>query len=274
MHTTRGLEEDTRVEGGGGVYTAKLSKNWEIWGPNGGYLAAIALRAATAEATIPVVATIYCQFLRVARFDDVNLHVHVLQRGKRSEALRVSMVQDGKPVLEAMVRTALPGAGIQEEPPARTGIPGPDGLPTLDELYPKTEPRLAFWENIEARVLIPERFAMRGSPIARDWLEWYRFRPAAIFEDPAVDCLRSLILIDTLGWPATWVKHPDTPFRAPSLDVAVFFHAPAAHSEWLLAESVCAIAKNGLVGTSGRVFDRDGRLIASGGAQLLSVPAP
>jgi acyl-CoA thioesterase len=172
------------------------------------------------------------------------------------------------------VRTALPGPGIEEEPPVRTGTPGPDGLPRLEELLAETGVHFTFWDNIEARVLIPERFAHRGTPIARDWLEWYRFRPAATFDDPAVDCLRSLILIDTLGWPATWLKHPDAPFRAPSLDVAVFFHAPASHSEWLLAESVSAIAKNGLVGTSGRIFDRDGRLIASGAAQLLCVPAP
>ena len=37
---------DTRVEGSGGRYRANISREWEIWGPNGGYVAAIALRAA------------------------------------------------------------------------------------------------------------------------------------------------------------------------------------------------------------------------------------
>jgi acyl-CoA thioesterase len=270
----RNLDEETRVEGEAGTYTAKLSQAWEIWGPNGGYLAAIALRAAVAEAAIPVVASVYCQFLRVARFDSVTARVEVLQRGRRSEAIRVRLVQDDKPVLEGLVRTALPGPGIEEEPPARMGVPGPEGLPTFDELYPKTGRQFAFWDNIEARILQPERFASPRPAIQRDWLEWYRFRPRATFDDPVVDCLRALVLIDTLGWPATWLKHPDTLFRAPSLDVAVFFHAPAGHSEWLLAEAASPIAKNGLVGTNGRVFDRGGRLVASGGAQLLCVPVP
>ena len=46
------LERDTRLVGEKGRYTATLSRDWEIWGPNGGYLAAIALRAAGAEAAI------------------------------------------------------------------------------------------------------------------------------------------------------------------------------------------------------------------------------
>jgi hypothetical protein len=43
------LERDTRLAGGEGRYTATLSRDWEIWGPNGGYLASLALRAAGAQ---------------------------------------------------------------------------------------------------------------------------------------------------------------------------------------------------------------------------------
>ena len=40
------LANDTEVRGGDGHYTCELSRDWEIWGPNGGYIAAIVLRAA------------------------------------------------------------------------------------------------------------------------------------------------------------------------------------------------------------------------------------
>jgi acyl-CoA thioesterase-2 len=44
------LEADTAVEPvGDGRYQATLSAEWEIWGPMGGYVAAVALRPAAAE---------------------------------------------------------------------------------------------------------------------------------------------------------------------------------------------------------------------------------
>lgn len=43
------LDRDTALTGSAGRYTAALSEDWRIWGPNGGYVAAVALRAAGAE---------------------------------------------------------------------------------------------------------------------------------------------------------------------------------------------------------------------------------
>jgi len=83
-----------------------------------------------------------------------------------------------------------------------------------------------------------------------------------------------LILLDTLGWPAAWRRHPGTHVRGPSLDVAAFFHRSPASSEWLLAEHASPLATEGLIGAEGRIFDRAGRLLASGGAQLLCVAGP
>jgi hypothetical protein len=40
------LDLDTSLTGGDGRYVTTISPDWKIWGPNGGYMAAFALRAA------------------------------------------------------------------------------------------------------------------------------------------------------------------------------------------------------------------------------------
>ena len=44
------LQIDTAISRDGDRLTAVLNEDWKIWGPNGGYVASIALRAAGAVA--------------------------------------------------------------------------------------------------------------------------------------------------------------------------------------------------------------------------------
>jgi acyl-CoA thioesterase II len=268
------FEQATRVEGKNGVYGASVSPAWEIVGPNGGYMASIAMRAAAREAQIRSPASFYCQFLRVARFEAIEARVNVVQSGRRSEAIRVSLLQDDKPVAEALLRNALPGEGLEHTAYRAPEAPDPESLPAFEDLRRPDMPKLPFWDNVEGRVIRPERFVPGREPLPPHWLEWYRFRPTATFSDPFLDACRSLVLIDTLGWPAARLQHPEPHFRAPNLDVVAFFHAPIAHSEWLLCEQEAPIARSGLIATTARIFDRDGALVASGSAQLLCIPAP
>jgi hypothetical protein len=80
------LERATRLEGEGGRYVAQLCEEWEIWGPNGGYLAAIALRAAGDVAQIARPRSFYCHFLRSPAFHPMQIEVTVLKRRRRAES--------------------------------------------------------------------------------------------------------------------------------------------------------------------------------------------
>src|SRR5262245_44235509 len=122
------MEHDTRLDGADGRYRVSLSSDWEIWGPNGGYLAVIALRAAGAEAAVRRPASFAAHYLSVARFAPVDVTVAALHRGKRSESFRVSIAQEGRSVLEAMVRTAADGPGLEHDTAVAPDVPGPDGL--------------------------------------------------------------------------------------------------------------------------------------------------
>ena len=77
------IEEQTAVEPvGEGRYTADVHRDWEIWGPCGGYVAAIALRAAGAESPLARPASFFCHYLSVAAFEPVDLVGHpVAARG-------------------------------------------------------------------------------------------------------------------------------------------------------------------------------------------------
>ena len=71
-----------------------------------------------------------------------------------------------------------------------------------------------------------------------------------------------LLLIDTLSWPAACQPHPEPDFQAPNLDVTAWFYRSDPKGEWLFADHDCTVAEAGLMGTTGRVWSRDGRLLA------------
>jgi acyl-CoA thioesterase II len=270
------LDDATRLDGAAGTYTTVLSQAWEIWGPSGGYLAALALRAAGLSAEISRPAGFYCQFLRSPSFDRVELEVNFLKRSRHSEALSVQMTQHGKGILHALVRTAAHGPGYEHDLASAPDVASPTELRSTEELWSvEQRPPFSFWENVERRP-IDQRFAPksgadeRSRPVVR---EWVRFRPRGCFDDPFVDAARSLILLDTYGWPAAFRKHRDGRFIAPNLDTGAWFHRASLHSQWLLIDHESPIAEHGLLGVNGRVWDLERRLLATGGAQLYCMPS-
>jgi acyl-CoA thioesterase II len=265
-----GLDEATSLEGEDGRFSIRLSEAWEIWGPSGGYLAALALRAAGRCAQIPRPASFYCHFLRSPDFDRVELTVELLKRGRRSESLAVRMSQRGSQVLFALVRTAMEAPGYRHQES------GPPEATPLDESEPYQrakdgKPIFRFWSNVSCRRPDWDVTGGESSAVVR---EWVRFEPTPCFEDPFIDAARPLILLDTFGWPAVYQRYGGADYVAPNLDTSVWFHRPGPASEWLLVDHECPVASDGLLGVSGRIWDVGGRLIATGGAQLCCIPQP
>ena len=278
------LERATRVEEAeGGEHVAQLSEEWEIWGPNGGYLAAIALRAAGTAADIRQPASFYCHFLSSPAFDAVQLNVKVLKRGRRAESFAVEMSQQGKPILHALVKTAADAPGYSHQHPEAPEVPAPETLKSYEDLRPtQRPPRFSFWKNIERRPVDQgssdwpvSQGAADGptdeppEPVLR---EWTRYRPRACFEDPFLDAARALILLDTYGFPAAYRRYRSWEYLAPNLDTSAWFHHFNPECEWLLIDCECGVADRGLMGVNGRVWDTAGRLLATGSAQLCCIP--
>lgn len=263
---------DTAVERRGpGRYRAVLSPDWAVWGPNGGYVAAIALRAALAESRLPRPASFHCHFLAVGEFAPVEIAVAPLGGSKRAESLRVDVVQDGRALLAASVWTAddeLTGyAHDFAEAPA---VPRPDALRGYQELageeYAQWYP---IWRSIEGRPL-----RWREPPGRPEWQTWLRFTGTEVASREA-DAIRQLFWLDFPGWNATTAAHA-WPFRwlTPNLDLSVQFHAFAPGSAWMLADGTVPLARDGLLGCTSRLWGEDGRLLATGTSKHLCRPNP
>lgn len=258
-----------------GSYRAELSRDWEIWGPNGGYLAVIALRAAGAHTRLRRPVSFAAHFLGVAQFGPVTLRVRPVRETKRVASLAVSMTQGDRPILEALIWVAGVSDGLAHAAWTMPEVAPPRDLPTNVELMPDDgSPQFRFWDNLECR---PVRWIA-------DWehrpagdfheLSWYRYTPTATFSDPFVDAGRALLLLDTLFWPAASRGHPGNEvWYAPSVDVQARFHALEPTSEYLLVDVHSPAAGDGLVGGAGAVWSETGALLATGGQQMLCRPA-
>jgi acyl-CoA thioesterase-2 len=266
---------DTAVEGSDGHYTSTLSRDWEIWGPNGGYIAAIALRAAGAYSRFDRPVTLVGHFLGVADFDSkVDLEATTLREAKRAQSVRVAMTQRGQPIFDAMVWSVGDVAGLEHDVSEMPQTPEPESLRSAaDRLAERgLEPNFKFWDNFDQR---PTHWIddwenrPPSAPVAGDW---YRFIPRSTFDDPWLDACRSVILLDTLGWPAACHLHTRSEYIAPSIDLSVAFHRARADEPWIYAQASSPSASGGLIACESRTWARDGTLLAVGASQLLCRP--
>jgi acyl-CoA thioesterase len=262
---------DTEVEpAAAGEYRSALSPDWAVWGPNGGYVAAMALRAALAESRLPRPTSFQCHFLAVGEFAPVALRVRSLGGSKRAESLSVEVVQKDRTLLHAMVWTSDDGlTGYAHDNGEAPSVAGPGELRGYQELADEYDQWYPIWRSIEGRPLVWDQ--PPGDPV---WRTWMRFNETPV-PDRAADALRQLFWLDFPGWNATIAAH-SWPFRwlTPNLDLTVQFHDFAPEADWILSDGTVPLAADGLVGCTSRLWTEDGRLLASGTSNHICRPNP
>ena len=261
---------DTAVEGRDGRYRATASDSWEIWGPQGGYLAAIAIRAAGAESAFPRPASFYCHFVRGASFGPIDIAVESLRIAKRAQSLRVTLSQDGgSPVLEAFVWTAAELEGRDHDAVVPPQVPEPHEVEPWETYLPGGEPPFPFWRNFDVHTIAPrpEDWVRATEPRS---VSWNRLRERPPLEDPFVDAGRMLVAADSAMFPAATLAHDDLfPYIAPSLDLSMSFHAAGAASEWLLIDACSPLSRSALVYGTASVWSLNRELLGSATQQML-----
>jgi acyl-CoA thioesterase len=166
--------------------------------------------------------------------------------------------------------------GLEHELAPNPATFDPESVPSTAERLAAEglQPNYRFWSNFDER---SESWTSHDEWIGRlpsepRFERWYRFLPTSTFDDLFLDACRSLILIDTLGWPAVMQLHTETSFIAPSIDISCAFHRARIQEPWLFAQASSVSANAGVVGCEGRVWARDGALLAVGTSQLLCRP--
>ena len=269
-----GLIEATALTTTSDGYVAVLDPAWDIWGPAGGYLAAISLRAVrerAIEGHRPV--TITGQFVRVARPGTLDVTIEPIKESS-SALCTVTLAQDGKPVFLAQVWTTARNDFSLPVVPVMPEVPQPAMLRDQNEIMAERGVQQnKFWSNLESR---PVHFRLYNDPLppVLNQYRWTRFREWSNGEDWFYDAMRTALLIDLGIWPGHWHQLTETgSYLAPSLDLTVYFHNREPAGDWLLSDANSDVSGDGLISGRVRIWSNDGRALATGsGNCLVTVP--
>ena len=269
---TPDLKRDTAVVVDKGHHSAQISPEWCVWSPQGGYLMAMALRAFGLATSFPKPLSLACHFLSVPKVGAVELQLSSLRKTRIAESLRLSMVQEGRAILDAMLWTGDAVEGYQHAGASMPEVPSFESLPST------TPPSGAvgmhtLWKNIEQRPCGPLSWQRSepAEPRQRDWMRLCSYAPG---DDAFVEAGRYALFLDTFTWPAAAHAHVGDPrFITPTLSFSIDFHQ-RSDSAWLLSDSHSPLAGDGLLAIHQRLWSPDGLLVASGTGTMICRPRP
>lgn len=227
-------------------------------GPNGGYIAAMVLRAMTAAVDDAERAprSLTCHYLRPPQPGPARIDVTVERRGGSLTTVSARMVQDGEPKV-----LALGAFSKAFDSPLSWDLEAPQGVPRPEDLEPL--PRHEALPNIARR--LETRWAVGPMPFtggeeARSG-GWLR-----LVEDRVeLDAPYAAFLTD--AWLPASFSRLTRPAAVPTIDLTIHFRAPlplggTSPDDHALVLFVSRHAQHGFVEEDGEVWTADGRLVA------------
>jgi acyl-CoA thioesterase II len=262
-----------------GNFRTSISEDWAIWGPMGGYIASIAMRAAGAHCGRARPASINVHFLAVAKFGPADVEVRTLRVTRVATSLAVTIHQDDRPVLEALVWGTDATDGLEHHTGrSRPDAPDPELLPSFVERIansPDGEILMPFWHRVDYRPTNWIDDWEHREPSEPAQSSWFRFPQGETRHDAWLDACRLLIVTDLDAWGAATLAHSgDLDWFAPTIELTCRFLQPAHDDPWLLSRGSAPVGRSGLIGVDSETWSVDGRLLAIGGSTLLCRPAP
>jgi acyl-CoA thioesterase len=252
------FDADTAIQSlGDGRFAAEMSERWWVGnGPNGGYVAAVILRAIEAMAKperAPRSLTV--QFPRAPLAGPVEIAVEVTREGGHLTFLSARIEQGGEIQATALAVLAEDrgGDGYSELQMPDAGEPGElhspdpgqvDGMPTM-------------FQNYSVRPALGEPAFSGGAPYSGAWI---RSREPRLLDAPL-----AAAFLDA-WFPAPFIRL-ERPRAAPTIDYTVHFRSPlpppdAAPEDPYLVVFRSNLARHGFFEEDGELWSADGTLLA------------
>jgi acyl-CoA thioesterase len=250
-----------------GVFEADVRERWWVGrGPNGGYLAAIVLRALEATLADPGRAprSLTVHFLAVPAAGPLRVECSVERAGRSLSTLSARMVQGETLIALALAAFSAPWPGL-----AYADAPMPDVTP------PEHLARVegggavpAFVQNFDMRWAIgPAPFSGADRSLAGGWLR--------LTEPEPVDAVAATAYMD--AWIPAVFARTDGPVGAPTIDFTVHFRAAlplvaAEREAFHLVRFSSSTATEGFWEEDGQLWSADGTLLAQSRQLALVLP--
>jgi acyl-CoA thioesterase len=263
------FERDTSVRTlGDGVYEGTLAGRWWIGrAPNGGYLAAVVLRALEAALGEPGRAprTVTVHYLTPPAEGAVTVACKVERTGRALSTLSARVHQDDRLIALALAAFSEPWpAGIELNDAAPPDVPPPESI------EPPSWDRPRFAENFDTRhALGTTPFSGADEALTGGWIR--------LNEPQVADDVYVMMLAD--AWPPAVFQLAEGFFPVPTVELTVHFRAAlpladATAEDFHLVRFETSLVHDGFLEEDGAIWSRDGQLLAQSRQLALVLPTP
>jgi acyl-CoA thioesterase len=246
---------------GSGLYAARIDTGWWIErGPNGGYVAALILRAVTAEVADPDrrLRSFTVHYLAPPTEGPVEIVVTVERQGRSLTSASARLMQKERLLAIAVGAFSTSRPSIEFCDLVMPDVAPPediDALPAGPGLGPIMRERYEQRWAIGARPFSGGTEALAGG--------WIRLARAELDGDaPSVD--QHLIVAMADAWMPPVFSRLTEPAALPTIDLTVHLRnaLPAGSDDWVLVAFRSTVASDGFVEEDGELWSRDGLLLA------------
>ncbi|MGO9198632.1 MAG: thioesterase family protein [Acidimicrobiales bacterium] len=250
------LDEDTAlVAQSPGRYVGTVTGRWMVGaGPNGGYLAAVILRAVLEESALPDPVTMTVHYLARPLVGPCEVNVTTLRVGRGHSSYRAEIVQQDEVRCASLVTTGrLRDPGPADFQPTAPVVPEPGESIAVRRIG--ESPTL--WERLETRAAKgDDLFFLRteaGEAVTGGWTR--------LADGRETDALAVALFLDC--WPPAVFNRTmqADPIGAPTIEYTVHWRNRPS-SQWCYGRFESKTLAGGYVDEHGELWDTSGRLVA------------